>query len=231
MVTKLTKKDIKRFNKLYLSEITTLNKDIELSSQFWDKQIPSMTLKKYLYFSLHFFKNNICATPMHYGPIDDDHITSIPVLEKLCKLGVITLQGQCSNKEQRSFLEFIIICDKKDYLVDLLTSLYNNDFQVFAQIHKNTYTNNIILFKSKCIDIFNFDADDKETVLNYANEYTEVTRNYTHCHFRCCTQGLKYLNHVNINTDNYVLSCTIFSNRWDNKEADKVLYDLLISSN
>lgn len=222
------------------------------SKTFWKAYENKIGYTEYLYLMKQFLIGNLYATLAYIRPIDNSHQESALVLGQLLDEGIITTGGQRSYEEetddhrkQRSYLDFEMPIEESDIetAIQLLETLHEKGFNVSAMIceYDQSYDQteydeemdysvllnpirSIILFKSEDRTIHDLNAPTLNVKIPQ-DEYL-VTVGGTWCPLDSPNYSDHLIQHV-VYPAKYVISVSMFNQKWDMLQADEVLLETI----
>jgi hypothetical protein len=239
MTFPLTNRLIAQYDDAFIEDFIVIDRlgskheKIATSHSLWKDAISDNGILKYstaLYLNKKYIEGQLHSTLFNFRPAPVTSITS-QTLQNLAIGGVFTLDRQSSDKESRSFLNFIVALDERisECFIDMLALLHQDSFTVTATHVCDTTAQYQVVFTNEGF--------------NYRNRYVPITEvkklndyalklNPTFGKLQSVNCALHHpllvLDSFNqtfkFDTPNYFI-CSIWNTHWDNKQADQVFLD------
>lgn len=238
MAYPLTSRLIADYDDAFIEDIMLIDRvglqsktaQIATSHSLWKEEINEDGILNYstaLYLNKKYIEGHLHGTLFHFTPAS---MTS-NVMRQLALSGVFTIDGQASDRESRSFLEFAVAVDERtsECFIDMLAVLHQDGFTVTATHVKDTTAQYQVIFTTEGFQYRNRYVPITE--VKQLNDFAlklNPTFGRLHCAGVTCAlhHPLLVLDTFNqvfkFDKPNYFI-CSLWNTDWDGKQADQAL--------
>lgn len=213
---------------MIIDSLESKSAQIASSHSLWKEAINEDGILNYstaLYLNKKYIEGQLHGTLFHFSPTS---MTS-KALRQLAQSGVFTINGQASNKETRSFLEFAVAIDERttECFIDMLAVLHQDGFTVTATHVKDTTAQYQVIFTTEGCQYRNRNVPIME--VKQLNDFalklnpTFGRLQNVNCALHHPLLILDSFNQIfKFDKPNYFI-CSIWNEEWDGKQADQAL--------